>query len=282
MTAAREPLAVSRHAAAAFAGLAVAWFAACDATVISGIDEAQANELLVALDRAGVSAAKAREEGTADPPRYRVSVASDDVARALVVLREAELPRRTPPGIVEVFGEGGLVPTPTEERARLAAALGGELGRSIAAIDGVLDARVHVAVPEVRDVPLDGAAPRPRASVLVRARPDAAFDEAAVRALVSGAVAGLMAEDVAVVVSRVPTRMQSAPSELVRIGPVAVSRGTAGAARALVAGSALLNVAILGGALLYARRLKRRVEEAEAEAKRGADTHGQGESSDTP
>jgi type III secretion protein J len=248
--------------------------AGCEAAVVSGIDEAQANELVVALDQAGVSAAKSREEGTADPPRYRVSVASDDVARSLAVLREAELPRRAAPGLVEVFGEGGLVPTPTEERARLAAALGGELGRSIAAIDGVLDARVHVAVPETRDVPLDGSAPRPRASVLVRARSEASIDDAAVRALVAGGVAGMSADDVAVVVSRVPARPQSATAELVRIGPLAVTRSSAGAARALLAGSALLNVLILGGALLYVRRVRQRADDAEAEARRAAEGRG--------
>src|SRR5690606_28919827 len=102
---------------------------------------------------------------------YRVLVASDEVAAALSVLRAEELPRAPEPGLHDVFGRASLVPTATEERARLTAALGGELARSVESIDGVLDARVHVALPDASELPLDVAPPRPRASVLVRHRP---------------------------------------------------------------------------------------------------------------
>src|SRR5450432_2614943 len=101
--------------------LLLAW--GCDTPIESGLDETQANEVIVALDAQGVSAVKQREEGTSDVAHFRVAVAEADVARSLTVLRSEELPHHPQPGLADVFGEGGIVPTATEERAKYTAAL---------------------------------------------------------------------------------------------------------------------------------------------------------------
>ena len=137
--------------------LVVAATCGCQAELAGGLSENDANAMIVALDRAGISASKHAEAGS-EPPAYVVSVGPDDVADALAVVRAEGLPRAIEPGVVEVFGEGSLVPTPTEERARFMAATSGEIARSIEAIDGVLDARVHVAVPDTSSFSL--VAPR--------------------------------------------------------------------------------------------------------------------------
>src|SRR5262249_32424210 len=57
-------------------------------------------------------------------------------------------PRRRDPGWAEVFSQGGLIPTASEEKAKVMQAITGELARTLKSIDGVLDARVHVVLPE--------------------------------------------------------------------------------------------------------------------------------------
>lgn len=227
---------------------------ACAQPLEAGLAEEDANAILVALHDRGIGAQKEAEAGA---ETYVVRVAGEDLSRGLDVLRAEGLPRRSPEGLREVFGEGGLVPTATEERARYVAALGGELARSLEAIDGVLEARVHLALPERRLLAVGDESPRPRASVLLRHRgPDAPFDTADVKALVAGAVEALDADDVAVV--GVATAPPPEPREggLVNVGPVTVTRSTASTLKALLAASLAANVlfALVMGWSLTRRR----------------------------
>ncbi len=230
----------------------------CDATIASGLDEEQANQILVTLDSSGIGAAKERLAGSGDEALWEVHVASDDVGPALGILRSADLPRTPEPGIEEVFGEGSLVPTATEERARYSAALAGELARSIESIDGVLDARVHVAIPETRDFALDEEPPRPRASVLVKYRAgEPPYEEGAVRALVAGAVHGMQPDDVAVVGVPGPGAPDAGGAHLVRIGPVAVTRGSSFALKTILGVALGLNLVLAVGLILTWMRRKK-------------------------
>src|SRR5512146_2253606 len=108
--------------------------------LVHGLDETQANQVVVALDESGIGAEKRRDEG--NEGTWRVEVASGSSSAAHRVLAARELPRRPPPGFGEVFGKGSVVPSSSEERALYLHALSGELARSIEAIDGVVDARV--------------------------------------------------------------------------------------------------------------------------------------------
>lgn len=170
--------------------------------LLHDLGEREANAVLVALDEGGVAAEKARQEGRAGT--WEVRVAAGDVARAHRLLAARELPRTRPAGLGEVFGQGGVVPTPVEEHARWLHALAGELAASVESIDGVLEARVHLALPA--EEPLrTGPRPAPRAAVLVKCRPAACGPlralEGGLRALVAGGAEGLTAEAVAVVIA---------------------------------------------------------------------------------
>ena len=237
--------------------------AGCQSTIASGLDEAQANRIVVALDSHGIGADKSRVAAGTDEPRWEIDVATDDVGRALAILRAADLPRAAEPGIGDVFGEGSLVPTATEERARYAVGLAGELAASIESIDGVLDARVHVAIPEARDFALDEAPPRPRASVLIKHRPGPPpYDESQIRALVAGAVHGMQPEDVAVVGVPGPAAPEATGS-LVRVGPISVTRGSSGALKSVLGAALGLNL-ILAAALVLVWVRRRRPLPSEA------------------
>jgi type III secretion protein J len=208
--------------------------------VLHGLDERQANEVLVALDEGGMAAAKRREDGS--DGAWLVEVAAGDAGRARRVLSERELPRARTPGFGDVFGTGGMVPTPVEEHARYLHALSGEVSRSIESLDGVVEARVHLGLPQ--DDPLRPGGPRaPRAAVLLRCRPAACAAvralEPGIRALVSGAADGLSAETVSVLVVEAAAVSGREPGSRPRSGwRIAASAGLSIAA-ALLASAAL-------------------------------------------
>jgi type III secretion protein J len=199
--------------------------------ILHGLDERQANQVLTALDESGLSAAKQRDEGT--EAAWRVEVPGSEAARARRILSERELPRPESGGFAQAFARQSLVPTPAEERARLLQALAGELSRTVEAVDGVVEARVHLALAP--DDPLRaGLAPRPRGAVLVKVRPGARprVEPLApgIRSLVAGAVAGLDPADVAVVLAEAsPAPVATPPSPpnrgLVALGAVAGALG---------------------------------------------------------
>lgn len=183
--------------------------------LLHGLNELQANELLVALDEGGVAGEKRREEGSEGG--WIVTVSGRAAGRARRILSERELPRPKTPGFGEVFGSGGMVPTPVEEHARYLYALSGELSRSLGSLDGVIEARVHLGLPQ--DDPLrPGDRRPPRAAVLLRCRPATCAAvramEPGVRALVAGSADGLAAEAVSLLVAEVapaPLREPSGP-----------------------------------------------------------------------
>ncbi len=258
----------STHRYAHLGALALALGASgCQTELERGLDESQANAIVVALDEHGIGASKSAEVGGGEEPTFTITVAPDDVAPALSVLRAEGLPREDDPGLGEMFGEGSLVPTATEERARMTAALSGELARSIESIDGVLDARVHVALPQQQVIGLDAPRPRARASVLVRYRGQTApYDETAIQRLVAGAIEDMAIEDVAVV--GVP--VAAAPEgerQLAQLGPFSVSRGSATGLKATLAALLATNLVLALGlvlAFLRGSRIRREAEEAAA------------------
>lgn len=208
-----------------------------DEVLLHRLDEGQANQVLVALGDAGVTARKARDAG--DETSFEVAVRHVEAARARGVLSARDLPRARAPGFADLFGSAGLVPSPLEEHARYLHALSGELSRTVEALDGVVSARVHLALP-VPDPLRPDARRTPRASVLVKCAPGARgrLEEQSdgLRRLVSGAAEGLEPGGVAVVVA------EAAPPP-----PLPPGRPVS---RAWLAGSALALAVILGASAL--------------------------------
>lgn len=183
--------------------LAVVACTGCDETVRSGLDEGAANEIEAVLSEHGIAVRKSREGGK--EPTYAVRVPREAVGTAVRILRDNDLPRAQPAGFGDVFGKGSMVPTATEERALFVHALSGEIARTLATLDGVASARVHV-VPAAP--PRLGQAPaRARASVLVKARPGRGTEVKGrgreIQALVAGSVDGLEPDQVSVMLSEI-------------------------------------------------------------------------------
>jgi type III secretion protein J len=228
----------------------------CTAPVVAGLDEGDASQAVVALEQAGIGAEKER-----DPDKegaFRVVVARDDASTALTVLAEEGLPPRQAPGVLEALGRGSMVPSRMAEQARLVTGTSDELERSLRGLDGVLSARVHLGVPTHDPLALDEQAPPATASVLIRHRgatpPVVAVD---VQRLVSGAVPGLHAEQVTVVMLPAPPRARPTEHQLARVGPLTVTRSSLLGLRALIGVAVLVNAALLACVLALWARLRR-------------------------
>jgi type III secretion protein J len=157
------------------------------------LEEEQANEMLAVLVRAGVDATKARAD-----KHWSIEVGRSELPRAMAVLKAEGFPRDSYDSLGNVFRKEGFVSTPLEERARLLYALSQELSRTLSAIDGVIVARVHLAIPERS--PLSEVTPPSSASVFIKYKPGAQVinKTSQIKALIVNSVEGLPYENVTV------------------------------------------------------------------------------------
>jgi len=174
--------------------------AGCDkeTTLHSGLEEHQANLVMAALIDAGISCRKAPgEEGT-----WNVMVSEQKFADAVNLLEQKGLPRRAHMGVGEVFKKTGMISSPSEERIRFMDALAQDLARTISMIDGVIDARVHVVLPE--NDPFARNTLPSSAAVAIRSRWDADVTDIvpSVKGLVKNAIEGLQPEKIMVTIFR--------------------------------------------------------------------------------
>ncbi len=167
-----------------------------ETTLHSQLEERQANLVMAALLDAGICCRKkAGEENT-----WNVMIDSRDFAAAVNLLESCGLPRRQYQGVTEVFKKTGMVSSPSEERIRFMDALAQDLSRTIACIDGVLDARVHVVLPE-NDPFAKNTLPS-SAAVAIRSRWNADIEVLIpqIKSLVKNAIEGLQYEKITVTV----------------------------------------------------------------------------------
>jgi type III secretion protein J len=234
---------------------------ACSVPIAGGLDDSEANRVVVALDRGRVQANKEPDPGVEG--KWRVEVPRDEAPHALAVLRDEELPRSSPPGVLDAVGKGSLVPSEAAEHAQLIAGMAGDLQRSLEGIDGVLSARVHLNVPAASPL-RDVSPPHGSASVLLEHRgstPPISADS--VQRVVAGGVEGLLPTDVAVVMVSRPAPALDAGGELGHVGPIAVARASMQKLQAALIGLVAI-VALLAAAtlVLYARLSRLRIEAA--------------------
>ena len=201
MNESRMSMAACRSSLAAVA-LAAMLLAGCDkeATLHSGLGERQANLVMAALLDSGISCRKTPgEEGT-----WNVLCSEAKFAQAVNRLERQGLPREPRQGIGEVFKKTGMISSPSEERIRFMDALAQDIARTISMIEGVVDARVHVVLPE--NDPFARNALPSSAAVAIRSRWNADITDLvpSVKALVKNAIEGLQYEKIQVTIFRAP------------------------------------------------------------------------------
>ncbi|MEZ4409084.1 MAG: hypothetical protein R3A52_21830 [Polyangiales bacterium] len=215
--------------------------------VVERVDASEASRCVAALQRAGVAAEREAVEGG-----YAVVVPAGSVARAAAVMRAEVLPRAAQPGFDALVGPRGVFETTEAARLRAEQARAGEVAETLSRMTGVLDARVHLALPEpdaLRETPA-----RPRASVLLVVRAGGERpDEARVRAVVAGAVQDLATDDVRVAIEVAPVAPPAARP--VRVLGVGVQEDSVATARAVFGAPwALLIMATVGVIAWWRRR----------------------------
>lgn len=225
---------------------------ACSIELQHDLTEQDANEIYVLLEQNGISPVKAKEEG-GNEIRYMITVPKQDAAAAARLLREYSLPR-TRFGAFEAIQKGkGMIPTQVEERAIMLLGIAGEISNALNLVDGVLDARTVVNIPQHNDLTQPDKKPIPSASVFLKYRlnPDGKppLNETQVKAFVAAAVEELKPENVEVIMSQavLPDAMTlPADQQLVDVLGIRVTRATAGTLKAMFAIGGLLILLLVG------------------------------------
>ncbi|MFZ5441665.1 MAG: type III secretion protein [Myxococcota bacterium] len=222
---------------------------ACSINLQHDLNEDDANDIYVLLQRKGIDATKIKE-GEGKDARYVISVPKADVATAAELLREHSLPRPKADGLAIFKMTKGMIPTQTEERAMFIEALGGEVSNALNRIPGVLESRTIVMMPEVNDLTQPEKKPLPSASVLIKymaneGKPPVAIDD--VQGFVANAVPELKKENVKVIMTEAKfvTEVSDEP-RLQRIMGVNVEKASAGTFKTIIGVFALLFIMMAG------------------------------------
>ena len=191
-----------------------------DKTVLySGLAENDANDIIAELNQHQIDADKVIEKAG-----ISVSVDARNIERSVKILDSAGLPRKARTNLGEVFQKSGVISSPMEERARYIYALSQDVESTLAQIDGVVVARVHVVLPE-RLAPGEPIQPA-SASVFIKYHNNLDPDsiEPRIRQMVATSIPGLAGKsdkDLAIVF--VPAQTYEDRVEVVQMGPFQLS-----------------------------------------------------------
>jgi type III secretion protein J len=242
--------------------LALVLLAGCDTQELySKLSEREANEMVAALRAAGIGADKVAQEGT-----FAVTTTRGDFPAAVSALDARGLPHEHFADLCTVFKREGFVSSPTEERARMLCALSQEIANTIADIDGVITARVHLSMPEHN--PLSDKPQPSGASVFIkhRADKDLASQVTQIKALVVNSIEGLSYDNVTVALFPADNTLPdpgkpSGPAGRPKGRPVSASFGVS-AETTLASGAAAGMLVFGSGGMIWLRR--RRVPQHKA------------------
>jgi len=227
-------------------------FASCEKhqTVITGVDEREANLVVVFLDSKGIIATKIPMPSSGmggdskAAPKYMIEVDPKVAIQAMAYLNQNGLPRKRGMTLLELFSGQGLMSSDKEETIRYQAGLEQQIQNTIMMIDGVIDSSVQISFPPT-DVTETGLK-RITAAVYVKHQgiiddPNAHLENK-IKRLVSGSVNGLDINDVTVVSDRSrytdisPTSftvMNPQSQEYINVWSMALSRESVGKFRLL-------------------------------------------------
>lgn len=174
--------------------------------LINGIDSKQSIEILVVLNRAGISADRAKQTKGRNES-FLITVNNNDYTRAMEVLHEYGLPRRNQDELENITRSNGIVPESIGMATlRREIALSLQVEKLLLAFPGVVDARVIIRSEENSPNIFRNEMISPRATVVIRYitsgdKPE--FSEEEVRRLVARSVSGLDENNVMVSFSKV-------------------------------------------------------------------------------
>lgn len=182
-------------------------------SIVSNIDERDANEIVVFLASKGIVAQKVSAPSSAvggagaSSELFNISVSEDQSTQAMALLNRYGLPRKQGTNLLTLFAGGGLVSSDREETIRYQAGLTEELKNTIRKMDGVLDADVQISFPPTDVTPVPGTPP-PKATAAVYVKHQGVMEdpnshmEVKIKRLMAGSINNLSYEDVSVISDR--------------------------------------------------------------------------------
>lgn len=187
--------------------------ASCESrrAIAHGLDEKEANEIIVVLEPRGIKAQKVQEAsgggGATDVVTWKIEVADEQATAAMSILNQLGLPRRRGKNLLNIFEDSGLVPSELQERIKYEEGLAESIASSIRKMDGVLDADVRLSFPKEDPLnPQKKSSEKVAASVYVKHA--GALDDPnslmvqRIKRLVAGSVVGLDYDNVTVIPDR--------------------------------------------------------------------------------
>lgn len=179
-------------------------------SIVNGIDEKEANEIIVFLAGKNIDATKSPQVtsggGGAKVAKYDIVVDVDKSTEAMALLNQAGFPRRPTQNLLSIFANQTLVPSELQEKIRFQQGLAEQVAGVIRKIDGVLDAEVRISFPE--EDPLNPAAKQGKITASVYVKHSGVLDDpnahlaTKIRRLVAASVTGLDFDNVIVIPDR--------------------------------------------------------------------------------
>lgn len=184
--------------------------------VIHGVEEREANEIVVFLASRGIKAQKLEAKsgggvgGAAAVYLWNISVQEQQMNSAMSLLNQNGLPRKRGTNLLELFAKQGLMTSEKEETIRYQAGLEQQIANTIRKIDGVIDADVQLSFPSEGATSIGATAPNPsqRLTAAVYVKHQGILDDpnshlvSKIKRLVAGSINGLDINDVTVISDR--------------------------------------------------------------------------------
>ncbi|CDZ79811.1 Nodulation protein NolT precursor [Candidatus Rubidus massiliensis] len=188
-------------------------FSSCESqkTIVNGLEEKEANEIIVYLSTRGIDTVKVRtnEGGAGGGNRavvWDIAVKQSQATEAMSLLNQVGLPRRRSQNLLNLFSTVGLVPSELQEQIRYQAGIAEQIASTIRKIDGILDAEVQISFPK-EDL-LNPGTQKERVTASVYVKHNGVLDDpnshltTRIKRLVSASVTGLDYDNVTIIPDR--------------------------------------------------------------------------------
>lgn len=203
-------------------------------TIINGISERDANEIIVILASKGIFAEKSPAASTGiggtGEQRWDVAVRPSQITEALAILNQVGLPRVKGTNLLDIFGSQGLVPSDLQDKIRYQEGLSQQLASTIRKMDGIIDANVQIMFPQ------EEGKQQLTASVYIKHRgildnPNSLIITK-IKRLIASSVPGLSVDNVSVITDRAlysdisldPLQQMQTPHDFVSIWTVIIAK----------------------------------------------------------
>lgn len=178
--------------------------------IVNGLEEKEANEILVFLSTKGINATKVQAAseggGGSKTVLWNISIDSSQASEAMALLNQAGLPRRRGANLLNIFSNTSLVPSGMQDKVRYQAGLAEQIASTIRKIDGVLDADLQISFPD--EDPFNPNAPKQKITASVYIKHSGVLDDpnahliSRLKRLVAGSINGLDYDHVTIIGDR--------------------------------------------------------------------------------